>query len=319
MLIKRVTLIYFSPTGGTLGAARLIAGEFRAPVDEIDITDAREPWARAFGPDELVVVAAPCYGGRVPAPAAQRLPHFSGRGTPAVAVVAFGNRAYDDALRELGDILTGNGFIPVAGAAIVTEHSLARQYGAGRPDESDRAELRAFAMKVRVKLGGLERAEQGRAELGDEAPYRQFGGLPVHPTAGRRVHIVRHMCARVSGGRDQPGQSGARRWHAVHHLHAVRADVSARGAFAAAAGAYGDSVQTQGRVRVAQAQRAVYVKSKSSARAGQGDIPRPARAGACMESACTARRMRWTPALPADAISPRLILRVYCERAARRR
>ncbi|HIU46196.1 MAG TPA: 4Fe-4S binding protein [Candidatus Fimadaptatus faecigallinarum] len=196
MLIKRVTLIYFSPTGGTLGAARLIAGEFRAPVDEIDITDAREPWARAFGPDELVVVAAPCYGGRVPAPAAQRLPHFSGRGTPAVAVVAFGNRAYDDALRELGDILTGNGFIPVAGAAIVTEHSLARQYGAGRPDESDRAELRAFAMKVRVKLGGLERAEQGRAELGDEAPYRQFGGLPVHPTAGRECTSC-GICARV--------------------------------------------------------------------------------------------------------------------------
>lgn len=196
MQIKRVTLIYFSPTGGTLGAARLVAGEFRAPVDEIDITDAREPWARAFGPDELVVAAAPCYGGRVPAPAAQRLMHFSGRGTPAVAVVAFGNRAYDDALRELGDILTGNGFIPVAGAAIVTEHSLARQLSAGRPDDVDRAELRAFAMKARVKLGGLARAEQGRVTLGDEAPYRQFGGLPVHPAAGRECTSC-GICARA--------------------------------------------------------------------------------------------------------------------------
>lgn len=196
MFIKKATLIYFSPTGGTLGAARRIAGEFRAPVEEVDITGPREPWAREFGPDELVVAAAPCYGGRVPAPAAQRLTHFSGRGTPAVAVVAFGNRAYDDALRELGDILTGNGLVPIAAAAVVTEHSLARQYGAGRPDAADQAELRAFALKARTKLGGLERAEQGRVELGGEAPYRQFGGLPVHPAAGRECTGC-GICARA--------------------------------------------------------------------------------------------------------------------------
>lgn len=46
MNIKKVSLIYFSPTGGTLNVARLIAGEFRAPVEEIDISGPETPRAR---------------------------------------------------------------------------------------------------------------------------------------------------------------------------------------------------------------------------------------------------------------------------------
>lgn len=185
MVISKVVLIYFSPTGGTLRAARMMAGEFRAPVEEIDLTGQHAPRARELGRDELALVAVPCYGGRVPELAAQRLTHFLGRETPALPVVTFGGRAVDDALRELGGILTGMGFVPVAGVEAVAEHSLARQFAAGRPDDADRAELRAFAMKVRAKLGGLSDARTGEVQLGGDEPYRKAGRVPVRPEAGR--------------------------------------------------------------------------------------------------------------------------------------
>lgn len=138
----------------------------------------------------------PCFAGRVPPVAAERLIHFSGRYTPALPVVTFGNRAYDDALRELGNILTGNGFITVAGAAAVAEHSMARQYATGRPDAADAAELRAFAIKTRVKLGGAQNAAAVRVTLGDDGPYRQYGRLPMHPVAGRRCNSC-GLCAKA--------------------------------------------------------------------------------------------------------------------------
>ena len=196
MVISKVVLIYFSPTGGTLRAARMMAGEFRAPVEEIDLTGQHAPRARELGRDELALVAVPCYGGRVPELAAQRLTHFLGRETPALPLVTFGGRAVDDALRELGGILTGIGFVPVAGVAAVAEHSLARQFAAGRPDDADRAELRAFAMKVRAKLGGLRNAPEGEVQLGGDEPYRKAGRVPVRPEAGREC-VGCGACARA--------------------------------------------------------------------------------------------------------------------------
>ncbi|MGI6184701.1 MAG: 4Fe-4S binding protein [Candidatus Fimadaptatus sp.] len=196
MVISKVVLIYFSPTGGTLRAARMMAGEFRAPVEEIDLTGQHAPRARELGRDELALVAVPCYGGRVPELAAQRLTHFLGRETPALPVVTFGGRAVDDALRELGGILTGMGFVPVAGVEAVAEHSLARQFAAGRPDDADRAELRAFAMKVRAKLGGLSDARTGEVQLGGDEPYRKAGRVPVRPEAGSEC-VGCGACARA--------------------------------------------------------------------------------------------------------------------------
>ena len=57
--------------------------------------------------------------------------------TPAVCVVVYGNRAYDDALLELKDILARRGCRPIAGAAFIGEHSFATPEtptARGRPD-----------------------------------------------------------------------------------------------------------------------------------------------------------------------------------------
>lgn len=95
-------------------------------------------------------------------------------------IVTYGNRAYEDALLELSDILKEQGFIPAAAAAVVTEHNIAHIYGAGRPDEKDKKEMTAFAEAVREKL----KSTAGSTKLFElsirgKRPYRPYGTLPL--------------------------------------------------------------------------------------------------------------------------------------------
>ena len=66
--------------------------------------------AQHLAPGTPLLVVMPVYGGRLPAIAVQRLREIRGNDSPAIAVVVYGNRAYDDALLELRDVLTANGF-----------------------------------------------------------------------------------------------------------------------------------------------------------------------------------------------------------------
>lgn len=119
----------------------------------LDLTDAvssRPDYT--FTEHELVVVGVPVYGGRVPETARERMQKLHGKRTPAVLIVTYGNRAYDDALLELSDLLKAQGFLPAAASAIVTELTLPMYTGAGRPDEKDKKEMTAFAEAVREKL-----------------------------------------------------------------------------------------------------------------------------------------------------------------------
>ena len=72
---------------------------------------------------ELVVIGAPVYGGRIPIDAKFRLQRINANNTPAVIVVMYGNRKYEDALLELNDIVVETGFKPVAGGAFIGKHS----------------------------------------------------------------------------------------------------------------------------------------------------------------------------------------------------
>ena len=94
MQIRRLFLLYFSPTGHARRVARMLAGGLRAsglPIDEIDVTDKwdrEEP--REFDPGDLVFTAFPVYFGRLPLPL-QTLDCWSGNGAFAVPVAAYGN------------------------------------------------------------------------------------------------------------------------------------------------------------------------------------------------------------------------------------
>ena len=158
---KKVWAVYFSGTGTTEKTVRRIASglsaALSAPMEAFDFT---LPAARqddlSFGPEDLVVLGVPTYAGRVPN---VLLPYLTGKvhgaATPAVPVVLFGNRNFDDSLMELRNIMTANGFMPVAAAAFVGEHSFSRTLGAGRPNAEDLALMDSFARDTAQTLEGL--------------------------------------------------------------------------------------------------------------------------------------------------------------------
>ncbi len=157
MNIKRVWAVYFSPTGNTrklvTSIANSIAQETAVEFRSYDFTlpESRES-VLSFSADDLVILGTPVIAGRVPNVLLKYLGTLRGNGAVAVPVVSFGNRAYDDALIELRDILEADGFHAIAAAAFVGEHSFSYTLAAGRPDAADMAVASDFAIRVVAKL-----------------------------------------------------------------------------------------------------------------------------------------------------------------------
>ena len=90
----------------------------------------------------------PSYGGRIPSVVTDMFRNVKADGTKAILAAVFGNRAIDDTLLELQDVLEASGFVCIAGMEAVAEHSLMHQFGTGRPDQQDEKELLEFAAKI---------------------------------------------------------------------------------------------------------------------------------------------------------------------------
>lgn len=188
MTPERISILYFSPTGGTRRVARMLLSALRSariPLEEINITpfEARRK-RRTFGARDLVFICVPSYYGRVALPM-QNLDALSGEGALAVPVAVYGNREYDDTLRELSGILSGRGFVTTAAAAFIAQHSQCPELGEGRPDANDRARIEAFARDVLAKLASVAGDDLDGLAIklpGDEnAPLRPYLPTPAAP------------------------------------------------------------------------------------------------------------------------------------------
>lgn len=158
MIFKRIVAAYFSPTGNTeqLAKAMVTAMSEAAglPVETIDFTrpDARNR-SYTFAKDDLLIIGLPVYAGRLPnkiLPFVQE--KLQGDGTPSLAFVCYGNRAFDDGLSELIYEQQNTGFNPVAAAAFATQHAFAAKLANGRPNQADIAEAKAFASDLWTKI-----------------------------------------------------------------------------------------------------------------------------------------------------------------------
>ncbi len=161
MNITSCTTVVFSPTGTSRTIARSVASATGYAGHHVDVTYRRAA-SLSYGPDELLVVAVPVYGSHVAPMALQRMQDLRGDNTPAVAVVLYGNRAYEGALVQLSEFLAGRGFVTVAAGAFVGEHSYSSvryPIAAGRPDEADLAVAREWGVALRRKLDGAATPE----------------------------------------------------------------------------------------------------------------------------------------------------------------
>lgn len=188
-MFSKLDLYYFSPTGGTKKAAEYFCEGISKDIKAVDL-GARDQAVEQ--PDsELVVIAVPVFGGRIPGVTAEKLNELKGSGKKAVTLVVYGNRAYEDALLELNNIVLERGFQIAASAALVAQHSMAPEVGKGRPDARDKAEILDFAGKVLAKLERSVSVEDvpSKQEDGIELsvnvpgnyPYKDAKGMPVTP------------------------------------------------------------------------------------------------------------------------------------------
>jgi len=160
MKIERVWQIYFSATGTTEKIVKTIAGEMAVSAGlEVLTYDFTLPAAResfpGLGPADIAVIGLPTYAGRLPNLMLPYLQSIRGGGALAVPVVTFGNRAFDNSLIELRNILEMQDFHTIAGGAFSCEHSFSYELGAGRPDADDLAEAADFGRSIAKKLQGI--------------------------------------------------------------------------------------------------------------------------------------------------------------------
>jgi ferredoxin len=77
--------------------------------------------------------------------------------------VVYGNRAYDNALLELKDLVASRGCLPIACAAYVGEHAFSSAelpVAAGRPNADDLLHARGFGQRVRAKVESISSPAQ---------------------------------------------------------------------------------------------------------------------------------------------------------------
>lgn len=212
MEFRTIYTISFSPTGSTEKIVSLVGSELSAalslPVEKIGFTrPAERENEHLFSAEDLVILGFPTYAGKLPnkiLPDLKRVLHASG--TPAIALVSFGNRSYDNSLAELCAVLKENGFSPIAAGAFVTQHAFTDELGYARPGWSDQFEIKRFAAQVADKLRKATTPLPEITVPGDSAaPYYVPKGIDGQPAqflkAKPKIHLSRcsncGACARL--------------------------------------------------------------------------------------------------------------------------
>lgn len=161
---RPVTIAYFSPTQGTKKAAEILAEGLTQSPQYLDLTRRKfRKQVKVFKEQELLVAAAPVYGGQLPRIEEGLFTNLKGNHTPCVLMAAYGNRHYDDTLAQMKKILTDRGFICIGAIAPVIPHIFSDKLGTGRPDQKDQEQIRRFAVLIKKRL--QEAQMQGLKEI----------------------------------------------------------------------------------------------------------------------------------------------------------
>lgn len=154
MSAKTVSTLYFSPTHGTETVVKAVAQGTGLPQGQ-DI-NATRPAARqekySFGPEELLVIGMPVYGGRIPGICFDFVGSLQGNKTPVILLAVYGNRDYDHAVLEMHALLAHKGFKTMGAGMFVAPHSFNAEIGAGRPNAEDVAQAQELGHSVVEKI-----------------------------------------------------------------------------------------------------------------------------------------------------------------------
>ncbi len=186
--------LLFSATGRTEKVLNIFSAQWTEEKVRIDLSDVKFDRRKYnFTADDMVIVASSVFEGRVPEPAVHKLKKLQGNGAKAVLLAVFGNRAVDDALLEMKDIMEESEFVPVAAVEASVQHSIVPQVEAHRPDAEDKKDLTEFAEKVKSVL--KTKTEFGNLSVPGKRPYINMGGVKFKPSADEKC-ISCGLCAK---------------------------------------------------------------------------------------------------------------------------
>jgi ferredoxin len=201
MKIKNLRLLYFSPTQTTKKVLNAIADGLEIEsVKHSDLTlpdsiRSEKPGEEIRIDEDLTIIGAPVYAGRVAPEAVRRIRQFKTAGAPAVLIVLFGNREFEDALRELKDLAVEAGFKPIAGGAFIGEHSFADSrfpIARRRPDQKDIEKCSEFGALIKEKIQKVDSIDRlPIAEFPGNYPYRD-----AHPSKDSSPETLEDRCTR---------------------------------------------------------------------------------------------------------------------------
>lgn len=215
MNVNSAVLAYFSPTSTTKNIlGKISEGMGFDTVDVVDFTLSKNPDISCIesqkASSQIAVLGAPVYGGRLPLEAVNRFKLLKGDNRPAVVVVTYGNRAYEDALLELKDLALELGFKPIAAAAFIGEHSFSTKktpIAVGRPDADDINKAFEFGKNIKDKLSALQSSKEQIAEFDKMAgdlkipgnfPYKErHASPPIAPITDEDTCVKCGVCAEM--------------------------------------------------------------------------------------------------------------------------
>ncbi len=199
--METLNLIYFSPTGTTQKIVKEIGKHLHLQlVSDQNITRVNQPLRLQTIENGVTVIGMPVYAGRLPHVAVEVLKKIKSNNTPAIIVVVYGNREYEDALLELNELVEKVGFNVIAGAAFVAEHSYStsdKPIAHGRPDKEDLLKCQAFSEMLIDKIkGGII---TGKLNIPGNFPYKDGKSLPgtIYPVTDMNNCSVCGECVDV--------------------------------------------------------------------------------------------------------------------------
>lgn len=175
--------IYFSGKGTTKICAECIGAGLHLEEKSYDWRKQPCETRLEIPREDVLLFSMPVYGGFIPRMCAEMAVNLKGSQTPAIIAAVYGNRHYDDALLQMKDLLTAQGFWVIAAGAFLAEHSIFPAAAAGRPDEKDRAAMAAFSAECSRMLSDLDQAQYGEIQVPGKAGYdaQSFKGVPFQP------------------------------------------------------------------------------------------------------------------------------------------
>lgn len=184
--------IFFSPSGTSQKVADRMANNFSQEKEICNLLIFKSE--KELKSDDIAVVVMPVFAGRIPKAARERLLKIKGNGTPAIAVVNYGNAHVTDSLLELVDLLKENNFNVIAAASTISHHSIFDGVAIGRPDDSDFEKIDGFAKDCIEKL---ESNESLKSEIPGNRPYVDYKQLPFEISCDETLCAFCYDCVSI--------------------------------------------------------------------------------------------------------------------------